>query len=1053
MDRQGRRFAGAGMLGTLRIPVSVLVLAILAAALAVCFLFGPGFLRRESPHQAPPDRSAEEPLPQDRSVAFSVPQQQTPPVALTDEQKAHWADLSGAMVKDAEGKFALQYDVTTADVVLALEKDSTDLRATEDLTYNVWGGKKSAGSQAVGGSAVTDYTCSDGEGHEFPTYIDGEGSKKATLVWFFPEVTNGTQRSVAQFTLQKGVKRDGDLTVVTTPWVGSWLPDVQRLRWTVAMPVGEEPDVRSVLPAFVSCTKVFHDGRWTVTQEQSPLKKGALQLSFVARDMTGPGPAEGTTEEVAMPEASFLSGTVVDVATGKPAPGVSVGCGTSTPSGDFWTYNWVVSDGEGRFQTAPLAPGSVVSIGFGISPTGKYLLDEEWMRQGRNGEPISKKLVTQSETDLVLKVRLAPVIPLAGRVTDSQGQPVAGAQVWMQPNNSIAADQEGRFTLAVGRADRDYDLFAMSPQMDLAGIVRLKAGTSTATIALEPTRTYTGEVTDEDGRPAAGLSFRLNLVLDGTDAMRVQQRLVTDEAGRFTVEHLCPKAAYYAFWRPDNEMNQVYGDSSAPVDVPAVAEGQPIRFTAKMYVNVLKGRVVNEKMEPVPGAQIVPGDDLGGLDLMSVADRRTPQPLVASLDGGFRFERLAAGALPFRVSAPGYRTKKFKARTNDADFVAVLAPPTSAGATFAVTVRDEQGRSVPDAPVELRTQHNGSPVATAAMTGRTNAAGQAKLVFAGSGQERRDEALIVCDVPGYNLAYCPVNLDEDLDAAVRLEKAGEAWHGRVTDAQGQPVAGATVTVLSVQDAAGSLAHVSGPTGLPCDFPCDEAGAFVLDRLSAKAQLDVRVKARGYADAQIRLWPGRTGSQGQTVVLRFPATIRGRLVAEGGAELPGEWMVWASVIGNGSAPASVMAAPDKTFQMQSVQQGTYVLNARSEDAAASKWVASLQPAMKVRAGETTTTTIVIAPAIEVHGRFARPAGEAAGQRKPREVTALSVSADRVPSATQFNAYADAEGGWTLYLPEGTFRLLQSDGSGWDSETGRNIVVTKGKPLDEIVIEAK
>lgn len=177
-----------------------------------------------------------------------------------------------------------------------------------------------------------------------------------------------------------------------------------------------------------------------------------------------------------------------------------------------------------------------------------------------------------------------PMAPLEGVVTDPQGHPVAGASVYLLSKVfPVQTDEQGRFVLAVAPSDRDYDLFAVSPKKDLAALVHLKTGTQTTTIPLEPTRDFTGEVTTEAGLPAGGLRFALALrsKLNGQDILRVNQEILTDTTGKFTVANLCPKATYSASWKREDERNLKCEPGHAELDLTQVTGSEPMRFRVR----------------------------------------------------------------------------------------------------------------------------------------------------------------------------------------------------------------------------------------------------------------------------------------------------------------------------------------------------------------------------------------------------------------------------------------------------------------------------------------
>jgi uncharacterized GH25 family protein len=982
-------------------------------------------------------------------------------LAITAEQKANWLALSGTEEMGAGGKMGLQYDVTTSTVVLTLEKGSQDIRATQDVIYHLRDCKKSAAFRAMGGDyTIEDYSCSDGEGHEFETYIDGEGGGSKTLVWFFPEMTKGYQRSLAKFTLKDDLKQSGDLNHVSAPWSAAWRTDVHCLRWTVILPEGVDPDVKSVIPLEYPAKKVFRKGRWTVTQDVAPLEGSAFDLAYVARDMGVPAPAEGTTVAIAMPEPCILSGKVVDLTTGKPAAGVHMYRVASMGGGDSSDYKEVTSDEDGNFKTK-VSPGSKVSFQWQSSPDGKYLIDQEWRNQDPgNYQPLSNKVISKSESDVVLKVKLRPVASLKGLALDGQERPVAGAQVHVSSEaGPVTADTEGRFVLPIAPADRDYDVFVTSARKDLAGIAHLKKGTATTTIVLEPTRNYTGEVKSEDGLPAAKLSFTLYPKLNDSSLYRVSQQALTDATGKFTVENLCPQAPYSASWSSDNEQNRAYDYGSAEVDLTKMEEGQPIRFQAKMYVNALMGRVVDENGKPVSGAKIEPGGAGGmGSDLVRQDDRQNPKPKVSAKDGSFTIERLASGEIPMRISAPGHKPKTFKARTDDVDFTAVLPPPKAGGLTFGVTVKDEQGQPVASAPVELRTQvYDSSKVTTKVTTGsvvlKTDAAGKAKFSFAGLQEKQQGRGNIVCDRPGYNLAFCSVGpLDDDLEEEIALQKEGQPWRGRLVDSQSKPIAQAKVRVPMLQspDSGGGYMQF-GMAEMPT-ATSDAEGRFEFKRLGTKVSASLQIQADGYAADSANFDGKRDADKEKEFVLQAAGTIRGKIVAEGGAPATGKWTVVAQSP-RGTA-GSTTADPDGTFRIQGVKEGSYTVMASASSTETLRWVCPSPAAVDVVVGQAATVEIQVRPGIEVKGKIARPKGAAAAEDKVRFIYASPADDNNTGfSSGSRPASVGSDDKWTLYLPEGTFGLgYYIDGKG-PITTGQKITVSQAKPLEEVVVELK
>ena len=206
---------------------------------------------------------------------------------------------------------------------------------------------------------------------------------------------------------------------------------------------------------------------------------------------------------------------------------------------------------------------------------------------------------------LVFQVKLVPIKSLSGQVVDESGKGVAHATVWFHTEvPSAKADETGAFELKAVYAEKDFDLFAESPDGSLAGLANFKADAETAKIALSATRTYEGEVTNTDGLPANNLKFYMDLKLNDDNIYRVRREPTTDEEGKFTVKNLCPKALYYAWWSSDNEDNRDYDYGNADIDLAKLGPDEPIRFEAKQYLNTLMGKVVDDQGRPVVKAAI-----------------------------------------------------------------------------------------------------------------------------------------------------------------------------------------------------------------------------------------------------------------------------------------------------------------------------------------------------------------------------------------------------------------------------------------------------------------
>jgi len=130
-------------------------------------------------------------------------------------------------------------------------------------------------------------------------------------------------------------------------------------------------------------------------------------------------PGEKLEKDLTFQGSVKLAGKVVDLAAEKPVPGMELRILIETGQ-RYLDTKPVVADENGHFEIA-VAPGSNVRFSWEESRTeGRYLIDEEWKRQG-NYQPPFRKTVNEDEEDLLFEVKLIPVGPLSGRVLDADG--------------------------------------------------------------------------------------------------------------------------------------------------------------------------------------------------------------------------------------------------------------------------------------------------------------------------------------------------------------------------------------------------------------------------------------------------------------------------------------------------------------------------------------------------------------------------------------------------------------------------------------------------------
>lgn len=157
----------------------------------------------------------------------------------------------------------------------------------------------------------------------------------------------------------------------------------------------------------------------------------------------------------AKPESAALSGVVYDMTTGKPISGASVSAVPNSPGQTASRLGPVTTNEDGEFQIEGASPGGhfviVQADGYAPRKAGNYFDHDDLYRSAARWKPDDKGLA----------VYLSKSAVVAGRVTDSNGNPVAGIEIHarrpfgidgepyaLEPNPAPGiTDAEGRFRI------------------------------------------------------------------------------------------------------------------------------------------------------------------------------------------------------------------------------------------------------------------------------------------------------------------------------------------------------------------------------------------------------------------------------------------------------------------------------------------------------------------------------------------------------------------------------------------------------------------------------
>jgi len=712
----------------------------------------------------------------------------------------------------------------------------------------------------------------------------------------------------------------------------------------------------------------------------------------------------------------MLSGKVVNFDTGEPVPYFHLL--HMEKSGGVIEH--LETDGQGNFHTT--APkGSERHFQFDRSRRGMYIID--WDLQRQVGFRPFRGVVRDDMTDLVFKVRLWPVRVLTGKVLGQSGQAVNNASLYIHCDvPAVKTSPTGVFKIMVAPTDRDFDLFAISEDMNQAGLIHLKAGATAATIHLEPTASYKGRVIDTAGRAVGPFKLLLGLRPSGSDSDCLQQQIYADTDGTFTIDDLCPKADYFAWWFPDEQINHTIGENGGKVIALAEYESErPIEITVEQYLNTLSGRVLSVKGEPVSGAKIMVLTTHG-----IQASYRQNRAVFTGEKGEFSLANLADGEVLFNVYAKGYKSRKIWAPTDAANLEIILKSPSETS-VYEVSLVDDKNRPIPNAPVNLyfSVAEAGREVITS-HTATTNEAGQARFNVKPFGDNVQHRGILSCDIDGCDLAYNSVWHQDDSQVKLVLHEPGEYWSGKIVDPQQNPISGARLYMTSMSQRTRtsqrtaiqwlSQSHFSAESELGMLARTNAKGEFVLNRFNKKDFVRVVVKAPGFKRQEIDFSPERdAGSVFQLSV--GVAVVKGLLISESS----GKPVPRASIqLRAYNLPGrDIVTNESGSFIIEDLESGEYVPVFQSLKGGSDGNYVCVPESFVAESGKTMQVTLKARNGVLLKGRLI----ESDTQQRP-SAKRVYLEARLKSGQTISSDSIDKNGSWELLLPPGDYDLYYS-----------------------------
>jgi uncharacterized GH25 family protein len=751
-------------------------------------------------------------------------------------------------------------------------------------------------------------------------------------------------------------------------------------------------------------------------------------------------PGDQLEKNLTFEEGIKLAGTVIDIATDKPVPRMQMRMLIETGQ-RYLDTKPVLTDENGHFETS-IAPGSNVRFSWEESRSeGDYLIDEQWRRQG-NYEPSFRKTVTENEDNLVFKVKLVPIKSLSGQVLDETGKGVANAVVYFHSElPSTKADETGNCELKAVFAEKDFDLYAESPDGSLAGLAHFNVETNSAKITLSATRSYTGEVTNTEGLPAGNLKFYMDLKLNDDNIYRVRREPTTDEEGKFTVKNLCPKALYYVWWHSDHEDNRDYDYGNADIDLSKLGPDDPIRFQAKQYLNTLMGKVVDDQGKPIAKASIL----ITSYNMIPQNERR--QQYDTDENGEFEIPRLAPGKVELVITAKGYLSKRCRAETDSFDFEAVLRPDTG-WRSNQVKVVDDNGKPLVNITINLIMSKRGKEekeYKKETVQAQTDSEGIARFELNLDFDEYfYGGAMIECDIEGHDLACVRANLKEELDLVLKVHKSDQHWQVQVLDMEtGKPIEEATAKVRGMRiENTSDYAFFEEEQGM--EFRSDSQGNINLARFSNKDGISVDVLAPNYAKEQKWLSPDRPDDN--IFSLARAGKITGTVKRTDDGELPYGLRVLLELTSNRRVREYVPVEKDGSFSYSHCQPGPYKLSANSSTEEGRKLICLSAREVEVKTGQTVDVVIEMEKGILVSGTMI----DAATGKPPEDREYAYVRTAEGQTNSTYSPIKE-DGSWELYLPEGEHIIMYRIKEMNRQEEFKRLKLEKGKPVKDLVIK--
>ncbi len=661
----------------------------------------------------------------------------------------------------------------------------------------------------------------------------------------------------------------------------------------------------------------------------------------------------------------------------------------------------------------------------------------------------------KGETPKPLRVALTRASSLTGRVIDAESRrPVAGAVVFVSGRTEVWAvsDGAGAFTLErVPAGSRARALRAAAPGYmpawaDAGGS---NAARPSVTLALRPSAALVGSVTDQKGRPVAGVEVDAVATVPRSGGIRIMRQVGmtrgmvlkarTDERGRYRIAPLATGAPYDVTFRRA-------GYAPLAKQVPPA----PRDRSGELHVTLLPGsrgigRVSTLQGEAIAGARVtLTKQEAGGSTMvMRRVGERAASDAEATSDAGGRFTLadLPAGRFELDVTAAGFAGSKVPgievpAVAGEVDLGTVKL---AGGSPVEGRVVGPQGQPIEGAEVFVLDGMMGMmPLSRWAVTGLEPAASSAPDGFFRVEDRAAGQKVdLAVRHSGYTVERALGVLAPTEEPVVITLRPASAIRGRVVNADGDPVAEAQLQLI-MERAGGGMSFM---TSLGNTTTGDD-GRFAIEDVDP-GTVRINVNATGYLPferAGVEV-PAGKDLDGLELVLRPGATVLGTVTTPDGLPAIGAYV--SVVVEQRGSPMRMAGGAAETdgegrYRLEGVEPGPRTLEAQHDEL--DRAVADLE----VRAGENQLD-LRLGGGQEVSGRVVGSGGQPVGS------ASVSLAAPGQMGGGNRGAITDAGGLFTITgVPDGTYEAMATHADYGDGRTAAPLTVA-GAPVSGITIE--